>query len=74
MFFIQCTHLANEANDNVKFNNVQNTAMVLKHEICEFQNGEKNKRISNHWPGSVVTNIHINWIKLIEKQILAGEE
>ena len=50
-----------------------NTAVVLEIEICENQNGKKNKQIANHWPDRVVTNIHINEIELNEKVILAGD-
>ena len=53
---------------------MQNTAIVLKSETCEFQNGEeKIKRISNHWPDSVVANIHVNEIEVVEKEILVVE-
>ena len=48
--------------------------MVLKIEICEFQNGQKkNKRIANHQSESVVTNIYTNLVELVKKGILVGE-
>ena len=46
---------------------MQNTAMVLKFEIFEFQDRERNKQISNHWPDSVDTNININGIENVDK-------
>ena len=51
---------------------MQNTAMVLKFETCEFEQ-KKIKRIAYHSRESVVTNIHINVIEseLIEKDFLA---
>ena len=73
MFSFQCTHLANKtSNDHVILRNVQNIAIVLKLEIYKLKN-EKKKQISNHWPGSVVANVHINEIELNEKVILAGD-